>query len=464
MPATLICLDYSPIKHLFINLSNDGVADLAGFLSANPLGLAVLQSQLRIITCNQRALSLYEAADQAMLQDHLHNLWREDLTGPHIASALALWGGESSVTRFATHYSVSGRRFKARVTLTVMPSHAHDWGQVLFVVEDISAEEDAKARLAESENYARALFQLAPVSLWVLDLSRVKSLLATLHAEGVRDLRAYILENPSFCTQYYRAMRVKEMNEQTLALFGAPDKATLIEIIATDFERLFPGGAVFLVEEAVNLWEGRLQFVLEHKNRRLDGSRLDTVSQYVIPPDHEDDWSVMLIAEIDVTARNIAEERLAFLNGHDILTGLHNRLAYMGERERLLREQAFPIGIVIADLNGLKQVNDSYGHETGDILLGRAGRVLGEAASEVGMAARIGGDEFVILVPRTDETVLAALMNEILLLTAQDNEGGELGTLSFALGSALCHSAEALDSAIQQADMRMYRAKRAHYA
>jgi GGDEF domain-containing protein len=49
-------------------------------------------------------------------------------------------------------------------------------------------------------------------------------------------------------------------------------------------------------------------------------------------------------------------------------------------------------------------------------------------------------------------------------LTAQDNEGYDLGTLSFALGSALCHSAEALDTAVQQADMRMYKAKRAHYA
>jgi diguanylate cyclase (GGDEF)-like protein len=464
MPATLICVDYSHIKRLFTNLSHDGVQDLLGFITANPLGLAVLQAQLQIVTCNSRALALYEVADQATLQDLLPSLWRDDLARAHIASALALWHGETTVSRTATHYSLSGRRFRARVTVTVMPGYEHDWSQMLFVIEDITAEEDAKARLAESENYARALFQMAPVSLWVLDLSRVKTLLDRLRAEGVRDLCAYIAANPGFSTQYYRAMRVKEMNEQTLALFGVPDKATLLDVIATDFDRLFPGGAAYLMEEALHLWEGQLQFVLERKNRRLDGSRLDTVSQYGIPPDHEDDWSVMLVAEIDVTARKMAEERLAFLNGHDDLTGLGNRMAYMAERERLLGEQKFPIGIVIADLNGLKQVNDSYGHETGDMLLRRAGRVLGEAAAEAGMAARIGGDEFVILVPRADETLLATLMDEILLLTAQDNEGDELGTLSFALGSALCHSAEALDTAVQQADMRMYKAKRAHYA
>jgi len=464
MPATLICVDYSDIKRLFANLSHDGVPDLLDFVTANPLGLAVLQAQMRIVTCNSRALTLYGAADQNALQGHLPELWRDDLARPHIASALELWHGAATATRIATHYSVDGRRFHARVTVSVMPGHEQDWGQVLFVVDDITAEEDTKARLAESENYARALFQLAPVSLWVLDLSRVKALLDRLRAEGVRDLRAYIAENPAFSDQYYHAMRVKEVNEETLRLFGAPDKATLLDIIATDFERLFPGGAVCLVEEALHLWEGRLQFVLEHKNRRLDGSRLDTVSQYAIPPDHEHDWSVMLIAEIDVTARKMAEERLAFLNGHDILTGLNNRMAYMAERERLLRARAFPIGIVIADLNGLKQVNDRYGHETGDILLRRAGRVLGEATGGAGMAARIGGDEFVILVPHTDETVIAGLIDEILRLTKQDNQEGELGTLSFALGSALCQSAEALDTAVQQADMRMYKAKRAHYA
>jgi diguanylate cyclase (GGDEF)-like protein len=464
VPTALICVNYSALRHAFQIITNGGVTDLRAFLNADPSRLAAVQSRLQVVTFNSRGLALYEAANLASFTDNLGFILRDDQGVEHLQAMLTLWEGETSVVREATHYTLSGRRFHARLKMTVMPGYEHDWSHVLFVIEDITEEEAARARLAASESYARALFQLAPVSLWVLDYSRVKLLLDRTRAAGVTDLRQHIAETPDFCSRYFQAMRIVDMNAQTLALFKIPDKSTLKDILRHHYERLFPEGTAGLAEEAICLWNGELRFMMEHKNLRIDGSRLDAVTHYAVLPGHEDDWSLVLVAEIDVTARKMAEERLEFLNGHDILTGLNNRMAYALERERLVRHRELPIGVMIADLNGLKQVNDRFGHEAGDMLLRRAGRVLREAVNENGMVARMGGDEFVILLPRADEIMLAGVTADITRLAALERQTDELGTLSFAIGSALCLSEDAVDQAVQQADMRMYRAKRAHYA
>ena len=121
----------------------------------------------------------------------------------------------------------------------------------------------------------------------------------------------------------------------------------------------------------------------------------------------------MQVALTDITARKKAEAYLEFLGKHDVLTKLYNRSFYVDELNRLERKGPQPVTIIIADLNGLKAANDQLGHAAGDALLRRAGEVLNALIEKPPYAARIGGDEFAVLLPGIDEHGGAAMMEAI---------------------------------------------------
>ncbi len=105
----------------------------------------------------------------------------------------------------------------------------------------------------------------------------------------------------------------------------------------------------------------------------------------------------------DITERRQADEKIRYLSYHDQLTGLYNRHYLEEEMKRLDTERQLPISIIMADLNGLKLVNDTYGHQIGDEILQRAAEILKSVCREDDLLARFGGDEFVLYLPRTPE-------------------------------------------------------------
>ena len=108
-----------------------------------------------------------------------------------------------------------------------------------------------------------------------------------------------------------------------------------------------------------------------------------------------------------------AEERMRYLSWHDALTGLYNRHFLEAEMQRLDTERQLPISIIMADLNGLKLVNDTYGHSTGDLMLHRAADILKDNFRTEDIIARWGGDEIVICLPQTDDKTAQAILPRI---------------------------------------------------
>ena len=123
----------------------------------------------------------------------------------------------------------------------------------------------------------------------------------------------------------------------------------------------------------------------------------------------------------------------------------------------------FPVTAIAVDVNGLKAVNDQLGHAAGDALLRRAGEVLGKAVEKPFQAARIGGDEFMVLLPGTDERGGETVMDSIRQLLEVNNQFYSGMPLSFAMGAATSQDGERLEAMLQRADAVMYAEKRAHY-
>ncbi len=148
-----------------------------------------------------------------------------------------------------------------------------------------------------------------------------------------------------------------------------------------------------------------------------------------------------------------------------MLTKLLNRSHYTEEVNRLERSSLRPVSSIYIDMNGLKVVNDAFGHDSGDDLLRRTGELLNQLVQNTQYSAcRIGGDEFVVLLPGADEIALhncLAGLQELLLIDSQFH-GNQM--LNLSIGSATTLPQESIEEMLKRADQAMYTQKRADQA
>jgi diguanylate cyclase (GGDEF)-like protein len=180
-------------------------------------------------------------------------------------------------------------------------------------------------------------------------------------------------------------------------------------------------------------------------------------------PGHERDFAWVVVAIQDISARKKAEEYLRYLGTHDVMTGLYNRAYFQETLQRLEKNRRDPISILIGDLNGLKITNDSLGHQTGDNLIRRAAEVLKASFSGAQVAARIGGDEFAVILPDAGEQAAREALERLEQLIAMNNKFYRDPELSISLGAATSSAGISLEKVIGLADVSMYRSKAANH-
>jgi len=158
--------------------------------------------------------------------------------------------------------------------------------------------------------------------------------------------------------------------------------------------------------------------------------------------------------------RKRTEERIRYLSFHDALTGLYNRAYFEEELERYNFPRYYPLSIMMVDTNGLKAINDTFGHHEGDRLLQHLASLLNYISRKGDVIARLGGDEFTILLPSTSSQEASMICERIRKICEEDKTEPAYLRPSIALGHATQKGEyQNTEVLLKEADKRMYQDK-----
>lgn len=164
-----------------------------------------------------------------------------------------------------------------------------------------------------------------------------------------------------------------------------------------------------------------------------------------------------------IVFRDITEEKeyfneMKYLSCHDTLTGLSNRAKFEKELERLVADNVYPVSVIMGDVNGLKFVNDVFGHQEGDKLLKTVGNILKESCRQGDLAARFGGDEFIIILAGTSYEESDSICRRIMVKCEQHGSSAIKPSISLGVATK-SEPYQDIGNIIKSAESRMYRNK-----
>ena len=145
---------------------------------------------------------------------------------------------------------------------------------------------------------------------------------------------------------------------------------------------------------------------------RADGSCFD-VGYYSYPEYENGEMIGLVVTFLDITSRKEAEKIVRYNTYHDALTGLYNRRYLEEEINKIDIESNLPISVIMGDVNGLKQTNDIFGHAAGDMLIQEAAKIIKNNARSSDICIRTGGDEFLMILPKTDSKEAGKIADQI---------------------------------------------------
>jgi len=381
-------------------------------------GVVVVDRYRRVVDLNQAALTLAGRAAGDVIGYRVEHAfpWRDAL-----AAALAAPGARTETCRAA-----DGRTLELGVS-SIKPSGDRSVGEIVLM-RDVTERERAEAALRESEARVRRLIEHSP--------SGILHLRPRLGPAGdVRDFTC-VLANPAAAAI---------LGEPSQDLVGRPFKNAVhphTPALFQAFRDAMRTGEACDVERQV-VRDGR-----------------EAWFRFIAAPVSAD----LLVTFFDVTERRQREREMHAAATQDSLTGLLNRRGLETDGPAVLRAGAHaPIGssLLYLDLDGLKQVNDSLGHEAGDyVLVEFAARVHG-CTRGPDLFARVGGDEFVLLLPETDAAGADDVATRVLEALREPFRVGEAAVVcGVSIGIAVqpTHGQE-LKDLLQAADRAMYAAK-----
>lgn len=372
-------------------------------------GIVVLDTFGRIVDLNEASSQIY-GFDKAFI-------------GQHVETLLQLFTEEgeqkfhnSKGTRVCTYDSLGGARWLEIRTSPLQNQSAEAKG-TLLIIRDITEQKQAENALRDSEAMQSSIVEAIPDTL------------IRINGEGL-------------------VLDILTVDEQGLSLpYPEAVGKTVREVMPLNLANQFMDG----IGDA--LQTQTLQ-TLEYELKTSAGMRCYEARIMAYAKNE------VVTMVRDITEKKSYQEKLEYLSLHDSLTGLYNRAFFEAEMERLAHSREYPISIMSADLDGLKLVNDTMGHQEGDNLLRACAQAVKDSLRRSDILARVGGDEFAIILPRADFNTGTHVARRIQDNIKEYNRQNPGLPLSLSVGVATAEKVGApLEETYKIADDLMYRNK-----
>ncbi|MCE5272849.1 diguanylate cyclase [bacterium] len=380
-----------------------------------------------IIDCNKMACEFFGYNKRELKAKHMLDIYTSE-NFELVARMVPTPDGKGGKVR---HQEVQVKRADGGVAEVEINSNlmVDDGGDVigaLTIQRDITTRKKAQERLRESEERYRTIFRIAEVALWEMDYAELRTAVEKQRDKGVRDWVEFLDKNPEFVVQATHMVRIIDVNDASLKLYGADNKS---ELVGSVENIMLPETDDTIRQFILALAEDRNSLHTESIHRTLRGDRIHVLVNVAIPP-MDARYRNILISIVDITERQKAEEekdrllsklhelnkQLETLSVTDGLTELYNHRFFMEsltlEFSRARRANQ-NLAMLMADIDNFKRVNDTYGHQFGDEVLIHIARLLRGSRRGSDIVARYGGEEFVLLLPDTNLEQARALGDKL---------------------------------------------------
>ncbi len=293
--------------------------------------------------------------------------------------------------------------------------------------DDITELQRMAAALRESEERFRLIAESVSDVIWTID----------------PQMERFSYISPSVATLL--GLSANEALSQPLATFMERDTLDQLRTLLDRISLQFSGQTTTEIAEK-----------MEMEQRSSDGRRIPV--EVVVSAIADDQGRLKEFVGIsrDITERKRIEEKLKYRSTHDSQTDLYNRAYFDAEIERITDGRHFPVSFITIDLDGLKLINDSRGHDAGDLLIKGAAQILRAAFRADDMVARVGGDEFIAVLTNSDADAAKAAINRIRECADRYNREHTDLPVSMSLGGATATSKDKIAAALKQSDALMY--------
>jgi diguanylate cyclase (GGDEF)-like protein/PAS domain S-box-containing protein len=414
--------DFSAVKAAIEELRQQGITDFERYLDEHPQFLHLAAQSIRVLDVNQTTLQMFEAQRKEELLDNLTKIIPPDAITILREEILAIAQGKTAFASETSNYTLKGKRIDVLIAITFPPPEDREaFHRVLVTLMDITARKQVEREIEKQRVLFQQLFENTPVAIAMLDtqdrLVRVNRAFESLFGYTQTEVVGRYINDLIIPPE-----RIEEASGLSLALFS---------------------GAT-IAKETVRM--------------RKDQS-LVPVQVYAAPIQIGEDVVGGYAIYLDLTDRKQKEQKLEYLSSHDALTDLYNRAYFEDSLSRCENENLLPVSILVADVDGLKRVNDELGHSAGDELLRSAAEILRASFRAQDVVARIGGDEFAVLVPGADEPIAEQLLRRITSNLKRYNLSHPQSPVHLSYGIATATQPLPLAQLFSQADRKMYEHK-----